>query len=109
MEEATADGQNGAAGGVLRVRDKTRYDAFHGTQLEAELLQRGIRTVAISGVLTNMCCETTARAAFVRDFDVIFLADANATTFHEAHRASLRNLVRAHTASRASTERIRRG
>ena len=30
--------------------------------------------------MTNLCCETTARSAFVRDFDVLFLSDGTATS-----------------------------
>ena len=59
--------------------DKPRFGAFHGTDLELILRTRGIDTVIISGVTTNVCCETTAREAMVRDFHVVFLSDATAT------------------------------
>lgn len=55
--------------------EKPRYGAFHGTDLELILRQRGIETVVISGIATNVCCDTTAREATMRDFQVIFLAD----------------------------------
>src|SRR5579862_1768388 len=41
--------------------DKPRFGAFHGTDLELILRARGIDTVIVSGVATNICCETTAR------------------------------------------------
>jgi nicotinamidase-related amidase len=47
--------------------------------LELILRKRGIDTVIISGVATNVCCETTAREAAVRDFHVFFLSDGTAT------------------------------
>src|SRR3984885_4284092 len=59
--------------------DKPRFGAFHGTDLELILRSRGIDTLIISGVATNVCCETTAREAAVRDFKVFFLSDGTAT------------------------------
>jgi len=54
--------------------EKPRFGAFHGTDLEMILRTRGIDTVIISGIATNVCCETTAREAMVRDFRVLFLS-----------------------------------
>jgi ureidoacrylate peracid hydrolase len=59
--------------------EKPRFGAFHGTDLELLLRSRGIDTAVISGIATNVCCETTAREAAVRDFRVIFLSDGTAT------------------------------
>jgi ureidoacrylate peracid hydrolase len=59
--------------------DKPRFGAFHGTDLELILRSRGIDTLIISGIATNVCCETTAREAAVRDFRVLFLSDGTAT------------------------------
>jgi biuret amidohydrolase len=61
------------------VLNKPRYGAFHGTDLETILRGRGIDTVIISGIATNICCETTAREAAQRDFRVLFLSDGTAT------------------------------
>lgn len=61
------------------VLDKPRYGAFHATDLEETLRSRGIDTVIVSGIATNICCETTAREAAQRDFRVIFLSDGTAT------------------------------
>ena len=43
------------------------------------LRARKIDTVLVSGICTNICCETTAREANVRDFRVFFLTDGTAT------------------------------
>jgi nicotinamidase-related amidase len=59
--------------------DKPRFGAFHGTDLELILRSRGIDTLIITGIATNVCCETTAREAAVRDFRVLFLSDGTAT------------------------------
>jgi nicotinamidase-related amidase len=61
------------------VVNKPRYGAFHGTDLEMILRCRGVDTVIISGIATNICCETTAREAAQRDFRVFFLSDGTAT------------------------------
>lgn len=58
---------------------KLRYSAFYCTDLEVLLRNLGIDTVIISGVATNICCESTARDAFFRDYKVVFLSDGNAT------------------------------
>ena len=49
-------------------------------------------TVVVCGAMTNLCCETTARSAFVNNFDVVFLRDGNATTTQEFQDATLTNL-----------------
>ncbi|MER8994679.1 isochorismatase family cysteine hydrolase [Mesorhizobium sp. M0663] len=61
------------------VLKKPRYGAFHGTDLEVTLRSRGIDSVIITGIATNVCAETTAREAAVRDFRVFFLSDGTST------------------------------
>jgi len=55
---------------------KRRYSAFLGTDLEAVLHTARVRAVVICGLMTSFCCETTARDAHGRDFEVLFAADA---------------------------------
>jgi len=77
----------------FQIIPKTRYDAFYQTPLEAALLAANIKQVVICGVLTHLCCETTARSAFMRGFEVFFCVDGTAT-YHEAfHMATLLNLA----------------
>jgi ureidoacrylate peracid hydrolase len=59
--------------------EKPRFGAFHGTDLELILRSRGIESVIVTGIATNVCCETTAREAVVRDFRVFFLSDGTTT------------------------------
>jgi biuret amidohydrolase len=61
------------------VLEKPRYGAFHGTDLELILRSRGIDSVIITGIATNVCADTTAREACVRDFRVFFTSDGTAT------------------------------
>ncbi len=66
------------------IDEKTTYDGFHKTCLEAILRDHMINTVVISGLITELCCETTARSAFVKGFDVLFLS--NGTNSHDIGR-----------------------
>ncbi len=74
---------------VLR---KSQYDAFYGTPLEDTLHKKGVSQVLVSGVMTHLCCETTARSAFVRGFEVFFIVDGTATYNEDHHLAALLNL-----------------
>ncbi|MFZ5880543.1 MAG: isochorismatase family protein [Chloroflexota bacterium] len=79
------------SGGV--VLPKSQYDAFHATALEKTLRGMNVRQVVITGVHTHLCCETTARSAFVRGFEVFFCVDGTATYTEATHCASLSNLA----------------
>ena len=59
--------------------EKPRFGAFYGTDLELILRSHDIDTVIISGIATDVCCDTTAREANARDFRVLFLSDGTAT------------------------------
>ena len=72
---------------------KNRYSAFYHTKLESCLNSFGIEDLIICGVMTNLCCETTARDAFMRDYKVFFLADGTATADLDLHLATLKNLA----------------
>jgi len=71
---------------------KHQYDGFLDTRLEELLRKKGVRQVVVCGVLTNLCCETTARSAFMRGFEVYFVKDGTATFSQDMHEASLLNL-----------------
>ena len=75
------------------IIDKKRYNAFHGTNLDESLRSIRIEELIVTGVLTNCCCETTAREAFVRDYRVFFASDATATVNDELHLATLKNMA----------------
>ncbi|KAI3514357.1 hypothetical protein L1887_12695 [Cichorium endivia] len=75
------------------VVEKNTYSGFRGTQLEERLKGMGVEEVIVTGVMTNLCCETTAREAFVRGFRVFFSTDATATSSEELHQATLMNMA----------------
>lgn len=60
------------------VVGKPRFGSFHGTDLEVILRSRGIRTLILGGINTNVCVDTTAREAVAREFRVLFLSDGTA-------------------------------
>jgi len=74
------------------IIEKYRYDAFHNTLLEPTLKNiRGLNqidTVIITGTLTEVCCESTARGAYMRDYKVAFVSDATGGLSNEAQKAT---------------------
>jgi ureidoacrylate peracid hydrolase len=58
---------------------KPRYGAFTGTDLDQVLRANGRDTIIVSGICTNICCETTAREAGMRDYHVFFMNDGTET------------------------------
>jgi ureidoacrylate peracid hydrolase len=72
---------------------KHRYSAFYNTDLETVLRCLGIEDLVITGVMTNLCCESTARDAYFRDYRVFFLADGTGSITEELHLASLLGLA----------------
>ncbi len=58
---------------------KPRYGSFTGTDLDLVLRGNGIDTIIVTGICTNICCETTAREAAMRDYHVFFTSDGTET------------------------------
>jgi len=72
---------------------KHRYSAFYNTDLETVLRCLKVEDLVITGTMTNMCCESTARDAYYRDYRVFIPADGTGTISEEMHLASLLNLA----------------
>src|SRR5262249_45040350 len=70
---------------------KRRFSALiqGSSDLDARLRAAGIDTLVITGTATNVCCESTARDAFMLNYRTIVVSDANATVSDEAHNAAL--------------------
>ncbi len=71
------------------VIDKPGKGAFYQTDLELMLRNRGIDTLFVAGVTTEVCVNTTVREANDRGFRCIVLADCCASYFPEFHEAGL--------------------
>jgi len=71
---------------------KHKYDAFFGTDLDLILRNLKIESLVITGIATDVCCESTARSAFFREYQVAFISDGNSTFDPESHKASLKTI-----------------
>ena len=69
---------------------KRQWNAFFGTELDLQLRRRGIRTIVLAGISTNIGVESTARAAFERNYAIVFAEDAMSCASAEQHEASVR-------------------
>jgi ureidoacrylate peracid hydrolase len=78
----------------LRIK-KVKYSAFipGSSDIDAQMKARGIETLLITGTVTNVCCESTARDAMMFDYRVAMLSDGNASLTDEEHAASLNNFL----------------
>lgn len=77
------------------VVPKRRFGAFgpNSSDLHERLRARGVDTVIVTGTVTNVCCETTAREAMMMDYKVFFVSDANAALTPQEHQATLDNMA----------------
>ena len=94
-----------APGSHEYVVTKHRYSGFVGTDLDLVLRSQGVRTVIMTGEATNVCVETTARDAYMRDYHVAFVSDCTATGTQQAHDATLYT-IRKHFGAVVSSEEI---
>jgi nicotinamidase-related amidase len=74
------------------VITKRSWGAFYGTDLEEQLKRRGIKTIVIGGIATNMGVESTARGGFDRGYELVFVEDAMTTMSKEWHEFAVKNL-----------------
>ena len=78
------------------IVEKSGFSAFFpgNCPLPALLEERAIDTVLITGTVTNICCESSARDAHSSGFRVVMVADANAARRDQDHNATLHNIYR---------------
>jgi ureidoacrylate peracid hydrolase len=76
------------------VVTKHRYSAFINTDLPLLLRSRGITSLILCGVATNVCVESTARDAFMLDYHVMVLSDCSGTYDQSLHDATMENIRR---------------
>ncbi len=89
---------------------KNRFSAFiQGSSNIGELLNsRDIDTLLITGTVTNVCCESTARDAAMLNYKVIMVSDGNAARTDEEHNATLNNLFNIFTDVQSTDEIVAR-
>ena len=71
------------------VIDKPGKGSFHGTALGTELAQRGITSLVVTGVTTEVCVHTTVREANDRGYECLVLSDCVGSYFPEFQRVGL--------------------
>jgi ureidoacrylate peracid hydrolase len=74
------------------VVEKLAYSAFQGTSFDAMLQRMGIRQLAVIGVTTSICVESTVRDAAQRGLDVYVARDASAEWEVERHERSIEQM-----------------
>lgn len=88
---------------------KRRSSAFTpgASDLHERLQASGHDTLIVTGTLTNVCCEATARDAMLMNYDTLFVSDANGARSDEEHNATLVNMMQ-FFADVLSTEELER-
>ncbi|HEX7193281.1 MAG TPA: hydrolase [Thermoanaerobaculia bacterium] len=74
------------------VITKRNWGAFYGTALDLQLRRRHIRTIVVGGIATNMGVESTARDAYERGYEQVFVEDACASFSEEMHAFTFKNI-----------------
>jgi nicotinamidase-related amidase len=72
------------------VITKHQWGAFYGTELDLQLRRRGIRTLVLAGIATNFGVESTARDAWERGFEQLFVEDAMSGLSPGAHEFAIK-------------------
>jgi nicotinamidase-related amidase len=85
-----ADGLAGP--GDLRIT-KRQWGAFYGTELDLQLRRRGVQTIVLGGVSTNIGVESTARQAWEHGYAVILVEDVTSSQSVEMHDFSIRHIL----------------
>ena len=74
------------------VITKRQWGAFYGTELDLQLRRRGIDTMLLAGMSTNVGVESTARDAYERGYEQVFLEDAMAARNPDEHAHTIRTV-----------------
>ena len=71
---------------------KRQWGAFYGTELDLQLRRRGVRTIVLGGIATNIGVESTARDAWERGYAIILAEDATSGQSAELHKFAIENI-----------------
>jgi len=71
---------------------KRQWSAFYGTELDLQLRRRGVRTIVLGGIATNIGVESTARNAHDHGYAQVFAEDATTGLGAEAHQFAFKNI-----------------
>jgi nicotinamidase-related amidase len=71
---------------------KRQWGAFYGTDLDLQLRRRGVQTIVLGGIATNIGVESTARGAFEHGYAQVFAEDAMTSNSAEMHDFAVKNI-----------------
>ncbi|HVI50772.1 MAG TPA: hydrolase [Candidatus Sulfotelmatobacter sp.] len=71
---------------------KRQWGAFHGTELDLQLRRRGIKTVVLGGIATNIGVESTALQAWEHGYDLVLAEDLCAGPSAELHAMAFKHI-----------------
>ena len=71
------------------VVDKHAFSGFHGTGLDEILRDRGVRTLVMTGVATNVCVDSTLREGFFLGYHIVVAEDCVGSGNQQAHEGTL--------------------
>jgi nicotinamidase-related amidase len=69
-----------------------QWGAFHGTELDLQLRRRGIQTIVLGGLATNIGVESTARQAWEHGYAILLVEDATSSLSRELHDFAVKNI-----------------
>lgn len=72
---------------------KRQWGAFNGTELDLQLRRRGVQTIVLGGIATNIGVESTARQAWELGYAIILAEDATSGQSAEMHSFSIKNIL----------------
>jgi NAD(P)-dependent dehydrogenase (short-subunit alcohol dehydrogenase family)/nicotinamidase-related amidase len=74
------------------VITKRQWGAFHGTELDLQLRRRGIKTIVLGGIATNMGVESTARQAWEHGYEIVFVKEAISSVDASLHQFAMESI-----------------
>ena len=86
------------------VIKKQQWGAFYGTDLDLQLRRRGIKTIVLCGIATNIGVESTARFAYEFGYHQVFAEDAMTTWSLEQHKTTIESIFKRIGRVRSTTE-----
>ena len=72
---------------------KRQWSAFYGTELDLQLRRRGIGSIVLGGVSTQIGVESTARQAYEHGYELLIVKDATTSSVSEGHDMSMKHIL----------------
>ena len=72
---------------------KRQWSAFYGTELDLQLRRRGIGSIVLGGVSTQIGVESTARQAYEHGYELLIVKDATTSSVAEGHDMSMKHIL----------------